>query len=260
MKIGIFDSGIGGLCVLHKAMQVLPQAEYIYYADVDNVPYGTKPRTVILEFCKGIMDYMVTQNVDAVVVACNTATSVAIKDLRSMYSFPIIGMEPAVKKAREEHPVGRTLVMATPVTVQGDKLKYLLERVDQNHLVDLLPMPDFVGFAENDAIDSLEVEKYIIDRLAPLKLEEYSSLVLGCTHFNYFKPVLRKILPDRVCFVDGIEGTVAQLSRQLSNISLVDTPSDCKVSYFFSGRKATDEQLAFINRLLSRLDAADLIK
>ena len=138
--------------MLHRALRELPDAHFIYYADTDNVPYGEKPKEVILDIVGNVMRFLTEKNVDTVVVACNTATSVAIKDLRARYDLPIIGMEPAVKKAREEYPQGRTLVMATPVTVKGDKLKYLLERVDSQHLVDMIPMPDLVRFAEKGSI------------------------------------------------------------------------------------------------------------
>ena len=266
MKIGIFDSGIGGLCVLHEAMKKLPSADFIYYADVKHVPYGTKPKEEILNLCENIMDYMVSQKVDAVVVACNTATSVAIKTLREKYSFPIIGMEPAIKKAREEYPKGRTLVMATPVTVKGDKLKYLLEKVDQKGQVDLVPMPKLVSFAEEGVFECLELKEYIESQLADFNLEEYSSLVFGCTHFNYFKLTLRALLPDNIHFVDGVEGTVSQLKRKLKEQGLLKTTvkdifneASPHVEYLFSGETANSKQEIFIRELHQRLDIVEKI-
>ncbi len=258
MRIGIFDSGIGGLSVLHKALRELPDARFIYYADTDNVPYGEKPKEVILDIVGNVMRFLTEKNVDSVVVACNTATSVAIKDLRARYDLPIIGMEPAVKKAREEYPHGRTLVMATPVTVKGDKLKYLLERVDSQHLVDMIPMPELVRFAEKGIYDGDEVQDYIRRQLSGTDLDKYSSLVLGCTHFNFFKKALRKSIPDTIAFVDGIEGTVAQLIRKLPGESAnpEDTP---EAEYYFSGRPATPAQLTRISDIYTILDEAESI-
>lgn len=264
MKIGFFDSGIGGISVLHKALKKVPDAEFIYYADTENVPYGEKPKEVILELVENIMQFMADQNVDAVVVACNTATSVAIKDLRKEFDFPIIGMEPAVKKAREDYPEGRTLVMATPVTVKGDKMKFLLEKVDQDHLVDMIPMPGLVRFAENEKFSGKEVEDYIKGQLKDYDLSKYSSLVLGCTHFNYFKKVLKSLIPDSLHFVDGIEGTVAQLIRKLpqeKEASSSDKSRDSygKVTYYFSGKPATEENLQLTESLMAILDEVEHI-
>ena len=250
MKIGIFDSGIGGLSVLHCALNKLPDAEYIYYADTDNVPYGIKPRKEVLGIVEGIMKFMVEKGADAVVVACNTATSVAIKHIREIYDLPIIGMEPAVKKAREEYPKGRTLVMATPITVTGDKMKYLLERVDQEHLVDMIPMPELVRFAEAGVFDGDEVQDYIKKQLGGTDLNAYSSLVLGCTHFNYFVKALRRQIPADIAFVDGIEGTVAQLIRKLGEINAEPSKSPAPVEFYFSGRTATPKEEQRLQKLL----------
>ena len=260
MKIGILDSGIGGLSVLHRAAERLPDAEFIYYADTENVPYGEKPREEILKFVEHIMEFMVARSVDAVVVACNTATSVAIADIRQKYTFPIIGMEPAVKKAREEFPEGRTLVLATPVTVQGKKMKYLLERVDGDHMVDMIPTPKLVRMAEDEIFDGPMVEEYLNEQFKNFDSTDYSALVLGCTHFNYFKETLRRMVPDHIHLVDGIEGTVCQLVRKLGEIGLsAPEPTDPKafagnISYFFSGREANEADLAAVRKYLEVLD------
>lgn len=244
--------------MLHRALRELPDARFIYYADTDNVPYGEKPKEVILDIVGNVMSFLTQNNVDAVVVACNTATSVAIKDLRARYDLPIIGMEPAVKKAREEYPQGRTLVMATPVTVKGDKLKYLLERVDSHHEVDMIPMPDLVRFAERGIYDGDEVQSYICRQLSSTDLSRYSSLVLGCTHFNFFKKALRNRIPENIAFVDGIQGTVAQLIRKLPKVS--SNPDDTpEVNYYFSGRPATPSQLTHIKTIYTILDEAEHI-
>ncbi len=254
MKIGFFDSGIGGLCVLHRAMKDLPEADYIYYADTKNVPYGEKPRKVVLDIVSDVMKFLTARKVDAVVVACNTATSVAIKDMRKKYDLPIIGMEPAVKKAREEYPDGRTLVMATPITVSGDKMKYLLERVDQEHMVDMIPMPRLVRFAEDGIFDGEEVQDYICTQLKGTDLKNYTSLVLGCTHFNYFRKALRQQIPGDIAMVDGVEGTVAQLIRKIKETGAEPSESPAPVEYCFSGRPATDKEARHMQELLNIFD------
>ena len=185
--IGIFDSGIGGLSVLAKIIEKLPTEEYIYYADTDNVPYGIKTNEQIKEYVKKAVDFLMDKDVKAIVIACNTATSIAIEDIRKEYSIPIIGIEPAAKPAVEKRHNKKVLLMATPVTVREEKLKKLLKKVDTEHSVDLLAMPELVKFAEKGEFESKDVEEYIKKQLKDYKLEEYSELVLGCTHFPFLE-------------------------------------------------------------------------
>ena len=103
MKIGIFDSGMGGLSVLHRALRMIPEADFLYYADEEHVPYGEKTREQVRGYIDEIIAFMIKKQVDAIVIACNTATSVATKEYRSQFPLPIVGMEPAVKKAVEEY-------------------------------------------------------------------------------------------------------------------------------------------------------------
>jgi glutamate racemase len=130
MSIGVFDSGIGGLTVLKEAIKLMPHENYFYYADTKHVPYGTKPKDEVAGYIFDAVDFFARQGVEALVVACNTATSIAINDLRVKYSFPIIGMEPAVKPAVEKVDHRRVLVLATPITVKEKKLHDLVERLD----------------------------------------------------------------------------------------------------------------------------------
>ena len=127
MKIAFFDSGIGGLSVLHHAMKVLPHEQFIFYADEDNVPYGTKTPEQVFTYVDQAFRFFMNQDVKAIVVACNTATSVAVRELRRRYKLPIIGMEPAAKKALDmDTGRDRILVIATPITVRGHKIKELI--------------------------------------------------------------------------------------------------------------------------------------
>ena len=256
MKIAFFDSGMGGLSVLHHARRVLPHEQFVFYADETHVPYGTKTRAEVEQFVAEAFEFLLAQDVKAIVVACNTATSVAVPAMRARYDLPIIGMEPAAKKALALDPVHRVLVTATPITVAGEKMEHLIERVDHEHLVDRLALPELVTFAENMVFDGPEVEAYLRGELAPYHLEAYSALVLGCTHFNYFKPAFRRILPDSMRFVDGNEGTVAQLIRKLKERGeLAGDEQEPAVEYFYSGERVTDEkELARIAQCNAQLD------
>ena len=254
MKIAFFDSGMGGLSVLHHAMKVLPHEQFVFYADEDHVPYGTKSTAEVQKFVGEAFDFLLKQDVKAIVVACNTATSVAVAEMRRRYDLPIIGMEPAAKKALDMDGTRRVLVTATPITVKGRKMELLIEKVDKDHLVDRLALPELVTFAERMEFNSQAVTDYLQKQLQPFDLSKYSSLVLGCTHFNYFKDTMREILPDNVQFVDGNEGTVRELIRRLKERNLLEQQEQ-KVTYFYSGRQVTDSmELERLQKCLARLE------
>ncbi len=262
MKIAFFDSGLGGLSVLHRAMQMLPDEEFLFFADEDHVPYGLKTRAEIKNFVAEAFDFIVQQGVKAIVVACNTATSVAVRDMRQRYDVPIIGMEPAAKLALDRDPVHRVIVTATNVTVRGDKLHDLLVRYDQHHLIDLNPLQELVTFAEREEFTSPAVIDYLRGEFSKYDLSEYSAVVLGCTHFNYFKDTMRALLPDHMQILDGNEGTVRELIRQLQAAGQLAGPREGAVppvDYYYSGRHVTDPaELARLGRFLKRLDEVDV--
>lgn len=260
MKIAFFDSGIGGLSVLHHAMKMLPSEEFIFFADEDNVPYGTKTKAKVRAFVRAAFDFLTTQEVKAIVTACNTATSVAVAEMRTHYNIPIIGMEPAAKRALDLDGTHRVLVTATPITVSGEKMELLIEKVDKDHLVDRLALPRLVEFAERQEFDTSAVKKYLREELAPFDLTKYSALVLGCTHFNYFKRALREILPSNVKFVDGNDGTVKELIRRLKEKNMLEKNQQ-SVDYFYSGRRVTDKgELERLARYMDRLEEMYSIK
>ncbi|WP_026526265.1 glutamate racemase [Butyrivibrio sp. VCD2006] len=271
MRIGIFDSGIGGLSVLNEAYHRLPDQEYIFYADTRHVPYGTKSEEEIRGYVDEIVRFLIEKKVDAIVIACNTATSVAAAMVREKYDLPILGMEPAVKPAIEETADDdrRILVMATPVTIREKKLENLLLRVDQQHKADLLEMPELVKFAEREEFDSENVRDYIRKQFSSLGAsdEKYSALVLGCTHFNYFKPLYKEILGEKTHLIDGNYGTIHHLGDVMGldikndddKEIIFNQPQDIVVgfntTYYESGDEITDiNRLSKYLRMLSRLE------
>ena len=163
-------------------------------------------------------------------------------------------MEPAVKLALNQDDTHRVLVAATPITIRGNKLKCLVEHYDGHHLVDLLPLPGLVRFAEKGIYSGAQVHAYLSEQLAEFNLEDYAAFVLGCTHFNLFKQELRTLLPPQMHFVDGNAGTVRQLIRRTVDLPAThaSTPG---VTYFASGRPITDPaQLQFIQNVLAHLE------
>ena len=213
MKIAFFDSGIGGLSVLAEALRRFSGAEFLYFADEDHVPYGTKSRAEIARLSLDAVGFLVSRGADGVVVACNTATSAAISELRGAFSVPVIGMEPAVKLAADSFGARPTLLIATPLTIAGEKLARLVGRLECETWS--LPLPRLVEFAQDLEFDSPAVRAYLQGELGKFELARLGSLVLGCTHFNYFKDVLREILPPCVRIIDGIDGTLNRLASEL---------------------------------------------
>lgn len=269
MKIGIFDSGIGGMSVLHEAYHLLPpDLEYIFYADTEHVPYGLKTPQQIKGYVTEITQFLIEKGVDAIVVACNTATSVAIEEIREKFTLPILGMEPAVKPAVEGTENRRVMVIATPVTIRESKLQHLLQRVDEDHRVDLLPMPQLVTFAEREEFEGPQVEDYLRSQFSEYDLSRYCALVLGCTHFNYFKPSYRKYFGDGVMLIDGNAGTIHHLAQVMHiettqesgrEILFADTRQMLETGhtqYYMSGKEVSEEKmLEHLMRLHNRLEA-----
>lgn len=254
MKIAFFDSGMGGLSVLHHATKILPREEFIFFADEDNVPYGTKTPEEVLGFVDEAFKFLIAQEVGAIVVACNTATSVAVKAMREKYSLPIIGMEPALKVALDAFPNKKVLVAATAITITGEKIHRLIKNLHAENLTELKALPQLVEFAERLEFNSAAVEKYLRDELAACEWKNFSSLVLGCTHFNYFKDTLKKILPPHMKILDGNAGTVNELIRR-TNLKPERAEKISSVEFFYSGRRVTDAaELSRLKKFLRRLD------
>jgi len=213
MSIVLLDSGLGGLTVLHEALQWLPHERYIYFADNGNVPYGTKPKETVRACILSAVRELVTEETKALLIACNTATSIAIADLRHQYSIPVIGMEPAVKPAVElsRNTGKRVLVFATPLALKEAKYHDLVNRLGDSGHIDSQPMPGLVTLAEEMEFDGPRVQAYLQETLGGYSWEKYGTVVLGCTHFSFFRTALSAFLPPYVQLIDGSAGTVRRL-------------------------------------------------
>ena len=241
MRIGFFDSGIGGLTVLAEAMGRLPGADCLYFADTASVPYGDKPKAQVRQCVFEGVSFLVAQGLDALVVACNTATSVAIEDLRRQYAMPVLGMEPAVKPALQLTQASgqRVLVLATDMTLREDKFHRLVHRIDEDARVDYLSLQQLVTLAEAFTFDEAAVGSYLTQATAHLDLAAYGAVVLGCTHFPYFRPHLARLFPAGTALVDGNAGTVNNLcARLLPRFPELGGGEPGAVSFYESGRWA----------------------
>lgn len=220
--IGFFDSGVGGLSVLKEAIKLLPKEDFIYYGDSKNAPYGTRDVEEVKTLTFRAIDFLYKKDVKAAVIACNTATSAAILDLRSYYNkMPIIGIEPALKPAVELHRKGKIIIMATPMTLMENKFRSLMKKYDESHEIVPLPCAGLPEYIERGILEGEELEKYLEDRFSIFDKEYISSIVLGCTHYPFIKGTLKKVLNNDIPIIDGSEGTAKQLKMQLISHSLL---------------------------------------
>ncbi len=205
---------------MHECYHLLPDEDYIFYADTAHVPYGTKTREEVCGYARDIVRDLIGRGVDAVAIACNTATSAAAAQLREEFDLPILGIEPAVKPAVLSEPLpggaDRVLVIATTLETRGEKLRSLIERLDADGIVDVQDLPGLVPLAEAEQYASPEADAYLADALRPYyESGRYKAVVLGCTHYNYFKPQLRKLFGPEVRLMDGNAGIGRHLARKL---------------------------------------------
>ena len=252
MKIGFFDSGIGGLTVLGHALKILPFANYIYYADIEHVPYGEKTISEVRHYVQTAMDYMAESKVDAMVIACNTATSAADAKLRRKYNFPIIGMEPAVKPAVAycQERGKKTLVLATNLTLREEKFQQLVHRLGASALIDTLALGGLVHFAEKFEFDTLDVYQYLKKEFAPLELSGYGAVVLGCTHFPLFSKVLKQSFSEETVFFDGSIGAINHLAGILKQKGIAPSLDD-KIRFVITNGKLPPSDIDYKKLLQS---------
>ena len=195
--IGVFDSGLGGISVLRDLKELMPNEDFIYFGDSAYAPYGVKTKEQITERCVEIIDFFISKGVKAVVIACNTATSASANYLRKKYKdLPIIGMEPALKVATQGVKNNNIVVMATPLTLKEKKFETLMHKFRGNNKVVKMPCPKLVEIVENDLLDDKNI---VIDQLKDyykdVNMDNLDSVVLGCTHFIFYRDYLNQFLP-----------------------------------------------------------------
>lgn len=252
MRIAFFDSGIGGLTVLKQAVAALPNEDYIYYADTRNAPYGVRPKEKVRACVLAAAEFLADQRIDALVVACNTATSVAIGDLRGRYAFPIIGMEPAVKPALARNAGGKVLVFATSLTLRESKLDTLLNSLDKMRKVERRELDGLVSFAEAFAFDTPLVRDYLRGKLGAIDWASYETVVLGCTHFIFYRALIQELVGHRIHVIDGHAGTVNRLVSLVGDRRAVAPRAAPSIAFFSSGTPDTPTRVAQFTALLDR--------
>lgn len=249
MKIGFFDSGLGGLTVLKEAIQNENLKGDIYYlGDNKNTPYGIKDEDFVRKIIEENINILIDYGCNPIVIACNTATSLSIKYLREKYNKIIfIGTEPAVKVAADNHMHKKILVLATSITVKQEKLLNLIDKLNIKDCVELLPADKLVKFAEDINCNKLgkEINDYIKSLFSNYNLNEFSHIVLGCTHFplfyDNFRQVVTKLYPNcNISIVDGAKGISVNLMKNIAQINNgKELSNDVKIHVIYTKESET---------------------
>ncbi|PHS33920.1 MAG: glutamate racemase [Sulfurovum sp.] len=215
LKIGVFDSGLGGLTVVKALQEVIKGAELFYIADTKNAPYGEKTSEQILQFSLDITQHFIEiHQIDVLIVACNTATSAAIKTLRESYpKLIIIGTEPGIKPAIEQTKSGNIGVLATPATLQGDKYQQLVNTLFMQKDITLFEQacPGLVEQIEKGETETLKTKEMLQAWLQPMKENAVDTIVLGCTHYPLASKIIKELMEEEVNLIHTGEAIAKHL-------------------------------------------------
>ena len=235
--IGFFDSGIGGTSIWQEVNKLLPKENTIYLADSKNAPYGQKSKENILEYCIKNTEFLLNKNAKIIVVACNTATTNAINYLRENYDIPFIGIEPAIKKAGLVTKNKKIGVLATKGTINSKLFEKTSTKIDQSIKIVEQVGYGLVELIENGEIQSLKMEKLIFTCLNPMLKENIDAIVLGCTHYAYLIPQIKRIIGNHIQIIDSGLAVAKQTQRVLTSDDLLNSSTNKKTFHHFYTNK-----------------------
>lgn len=223
--IGVFDSGVGGLSILREIRRALPSEPVVYVADSGFAPYGDRDAAFIEERAHAIVRFLIAQNVKAIVVACNTATGVAVEQLRRGTSLPIVAIEPAVKPAAAITRSGVVGVMATSATLASQRFANLVNTQGATVRVVTQPCPELAPRVEAGDLSGPKTRALVQRYVAPLLGQGADTLVLGCTHYTFLTPLIAEVAGSDVTIVDPAPAVARELHRRLRESDLL-APAD----------------------------------
>jgi len=234
--IGIFDSGVGGLSVWREITLRLPNESTLYFADQAHVPYGPRSLEEIRTFSEGITRFLLDMGCLVIVIACNTASAAALLYLRAAFpEVPFVGMEPAVKPAARNTRTGCVGVMATQATFQGTLFASVAERFASNVRLVNQSCPGLVEQVEAGLLDTPDTEAMLRQYLAPIMEAGVDTIVLGCTHYPFLLPSIRRIVGPHVAVIDPAPAVARQVERVLQQRGLLSAGSNARRVFYTSG-------------------------
>lgn len=228
--IGLFDSGIGGTSIWKEIHQLLPNENTVYLADSKNAPYGQKSKEEIIELSIKNTEFLLNENAKLIVVACNTATTNAIKELRNKYDVPFIGIEPAIKPAANHSKTQTIGILATKGTLNSELFNKATEQFHETKIIEQVGY-NLVQLIENGQIESDEMTKLLHEYLQPMIDENIDYLVLGCSHYPYLIPQIKKILPSHIKIIDSGEAVAKQTKKVLETVGFNDSAKAKNIFY-----------------------------
>ncbi len=249
--IGIFDSGVGGLSVLREIRTVLPAENLLYVADSGAAPYGDRSREFIHARASAIVEFFLEHRVKAIVVACNTATVVAIQALRSSYSVPMVAIEPALKPAAAITRSGIIGILATSQTLASESFLRLMEKYGQGVSVLTQAAPGLVEQVEKGDLSGAATRALLADYLRPLLERGADTLVLGCTHYPFLMPLIHELAGDAVTVIDPAVAVARELLRRVQSLELCNPSQAPGAEQFWTSGEPGEVQ-AVIAKLLGR--------
>ena len=252
--IGLFDSGIGGTSIWKEIHQLLPNENTIYLADTKNAPYGQKSKEEIIALSIKNTEFLLEQNAKIIVVACNTATTNAIKELREKFDVPFIGIEPAIKPAANNSKTQTIGILATKGTLNSELFNKTAEKFQDTTIVEQIGF-NLVKLIEEGQMHSQEMTKLLHTYLQPMIDANIDYLVLGCSHYPYLIPQIKKILPENIQIIDSGQAVARQTQKILHEkvgLSNLKTPepvfysnTNTKVLFEILKEKYSVEQIDF---------------
>lgn len=232
--IGVFDSGIGGTSIWNAIHELLPNEKTIYLADSKNAPYGQRSKEEIVALSKKNVDFLLEQNCKLIVVACNTATTNAIRELRADYDIPFIGIEPAIKPAANNSKTQVIGILATKGTLNSELFNKTAEMFQNTKIIEQVGY-GLVQLIEDGNLYSPEMTQLLESYLKPMIEENIDYLVLGCSHYPYLIPQIKKILPDHIQIIDSGEAVARQTQNVLrEKVGFTQLPQSEPVFYINS--------------------------
>jgi glutamate racemase len=225
--IGVFDSGVGGLTVLGEIRDRLPYENTVYFGDTARVPYGVRDPAEVREFAFEIITYLTDLDVKLVVVACNTASAVALETAQAEFDVPVVGViEPGARAAAVDTINRRVGVLATRVTVESGAYRRAVRNLDAGIEVHEQACPEFVPLIEKGVVDGPELERVARGYLDPLMSRRVDAVILGCTHYPLISATINRILGPEVRLISSAGQTALEVSRILSRRGYLRRPRD----------------------------------
>ena len=242
-RIGVFDSGVGGLTVLKEIYRQLPHESVLYFGDTARVPYGTRSAAEILKFTRQTLDWMVQQRVKMAIMACNTSSALALETVQSEYDLPILGV--ILPGARAAALQGRRIgVIATPATVNSNAYLHAILEANPRTQVWQVACPEFVPIIEHNRIAAPETLQIATAYIQPLLDRSIDTLVYGCTHYPHLEPILRKFIPSTVKFINPAIDVVAAANKELNLLGLQNHDKALPTTFIVSGDPQQFTQIA----------------